>query len=287
MSIKQSYSRAFVWSMIVGTGFAIITFITNWLVLIHQDKPLTLYQLFDISFYYFTPLLSWAILTFITIKFFDTWVDNRANLKSIFFKLVIVILLLSPIVRVFDILVDYTLKNIIGMVQINPFKILNDVWLVVLFSTPTAAFKMILITIIVYLDKKSFKSSDTITIRTGDGTYHVIHKNSISYLQADGNYVIIRTNGDEYRTRETLKSLDAKLGSTFFRVHKSTVVNSNDIKQMKHWRNGEYLLIMSDDKPLTSSKSYKSAIDQIKEQIIENSAMKSDPKSATVHPMTA
>ncbi|MEP1032546.1 LytTR family transcriptional regulator DNA-binding domain-containing protein [Ekhidna sp.] len=287
MLSKISNRKIFLWSILIGSALSLIMFVSNWLVLIHRDETPTAIQLFDISFYYFIPLGSWAIITLIAIKYADLWIHSNEKLRSIIFKISMVIILSSPIVRIFDILADYSIKNLLGMISANPFQILNDVWLVVLFSSPTAAFKMLVILSVVCYYKLNRGKNKTLTIRTRDGAYHTIKKESISYLLADGNYLNIHAEGVEYRSRNTLKSLESILEEDFFRIHKSSIINWNHIKQLKHWRNGEYLIVMLDDKPLTSSKSYKAAISQIKSKMIVTGKVKDYPRSATVHPTIA
>lgn len=284
MQKERSDKEVYLWSISIGLGLSLITFVSNWLGLIHKGESLTVYQLFDISFYYFTPLVSWALLTIIAMRFLEHWIRRKGSLKGKILKLVSIVILLSPFVRVFDILVDFSLKNLFGLMHESPFKILNDVWLVVVFSSPTAAFKILVIISIVYFLKRQINQSTKLTLRTTDGAYHVIAINIIMYMQADGNYLNLKTNEGTFRIRNTLKSLEPSLGNHFFRIHKSTIVNSSFIKQLKHWRNGEYLLVMVDEKPLTSSKSYKSSIDEIKNQLSTTDGVESHPNSATIHP---
>lgn len=279
--------NALKWSLLIGLGLSAVQFVSNWIGLIHQNQTPTSFQLFDISFYYFSPLVSWTILTIIAIKTADRWMMNKARIRAALLQLIVIVLLASPLVRMFDILVDFSAKNLLGMIHLNPLAVLNDVWLVVLFSTPMAAFKIVVIMGVVYYYKRQASEKKTLTVRTGDGAYHVIPCTSIVYLQADGNYLNVQTSTEIFRTRTTLKSLQSKLGSGFLRIHKSTIVNWRHIKQLKHWRNGEYLLMMTNDKPLTSSKSYKTSIDFIKDQIMVPNEAADDPRSATVHPTMA
>lgn len=284
---KNNNLQVFKWSLWIGIGLAIVQFLTNWLGMIHRGESPSAYQLFDISFYYFTPMLSWTLLTVGILRLVNKKVVSKEYLRKHLLQVLVAVLLLSPLVRMFDILVDYTLKNMLGMVSASPFKVLNDVWLVVLFSTPTAAFKiLVVITIVVVFHHRS-SDRTKLTIRLGNGTYRVIELDSICYLQSEGNYLKIQTMDESFRTRMTLKSLEIRLGKGFYRIHKSTIVNYQHIKQLKHWRNGEYLLVMSDDKPLTSSKSYKTTIDQIKNLMVTKDEVVSNPKSATVRPTMA
>ncbi|WP_436516298.1 LytR/AlgR family response regulator transcription factor [Ekhidna sp. To15] len=287
MQKESSDRKVYLWSISIGIGLSLITFFSNWLGLIHSGESPNMYQLFDISFYYFTPLISWVLLTFFALRYSENWIYRRESLKKKFLKLLTIVILLSPLVRVFDILADFSLKNILGLIQINPLTILNDVWLVVLFSTPAAVFKILTIIFIVYFFKRQRVRSSRLTLRTNDGAYHVIASSEIMYMQADGNYLNLTTIEGAYRMRNTLKSLEPSLGSDFYRIHKSTIVNRNFIRQLKHWRNGEYLIIMINDKPLTSSRSYKISVDEIKEVIAMQSEQVFDPTLETVRPTIA
>ena len=194
--------------------------------------------------------------------------------------------MISPFIRIFDILIDFTIKYLLGMIAVSPFKVLKDVWMVVVFSAPFAVFKLLVIIAIVFYFQRQYLTQSYLTIRTSNGTYHQVNPTSIQYIQADGNYLILVGN-EEYRIRNTLKSIIPTLGNDFYRIHKSTVINRSFVKQLKHWRNGEYLIVMSDDKPLTSSKSYKHAISQLKDFMRTNSRVAVHPNSATIHPTVA
>ena len=61
----------------------------------------------------------------------------------------------------------------------------------------------------------------------------------------------------KYVIRESLKNMETKLpGHTFFRIHKSTIVNTKYIKQIVPQRNGEFKLILVNGDNLKVSRSY-------------------------------
>ena len=77
-----------------------------------------------------------------------------------------------------------------------------------------------------------------ILIPLQDG-FEVISKSSIIYCEADDNYTkIYLRNGEKYLVSRTLKYFEEVLGTdNFIRVHKSFLVNANDI--VKYYRKGK------------------------------------------------
>lgn len=72
---------------------------------------------------------------------------------------------------------------------------------------------------------------EKIALPTADG-FQVIHFNEILYCQASENYSYINTvTGDSFLVTKTLKGLEELLPSTsFFRIHKSILLNINYVK---------------------------------------------------------
>ncbi|TYA73991.1 LytR/AlgR family response regulator transcription factor [Seonamhaeicola marinus] len=77
-----------------------------------------------------------------------------------------------------------------------------------------------------------------ILIPLQDG-FEVINKASIVYCEADDNYTeLYLRNGEKYLVSKTLKYFEDILGSeNFVRIHKSFLVNVNDI--VKYYRKGK------------------------------------------------
>ncbi|HET9697860.1 MAG TPA: LytTR family DNA-binding domain-containing protein [Terriglobales bacterium] len=85
-----------------------------------------------------------------------------------------------------------------------------------------------------------------------------IQLDEIDYLEAAGNYVRLHTGGNEYLTRDTMSSFEAKLSeSDFVRIHRSVIVNRKRIKELRPWFTGEYVVILTTGKELTLSRGYR------------------------------
>jgi two-component system LytT family response regulator len=100
------------------------------------------------------------------------------------------------------------------------------------------------------------------TITVHDGNQHLVLKvNLIDYVEAAGNYICIHYEDEVFVIRKTLKSLMENLDeSVFIRIHRSTIINTRQIKAIRPHINGEYLLTLGDDKRVKVSRTYKDAI---------------------------
>lgn len=109
------------------------------------------------------------------------------------------------------------------------------------------------------------KLNERSTLTVHDGNQHlVLEMNLIDYVEAAGNYVCIHYEDDVHVIRQTLKSLTEQLDdSVFIRIHRSTIVNTRQIKAIRPHINGEYMLTLGDGKRVKVSRTYKDAISQL------------------------
>jgi len=103
---------------------------------------------------------------------------------------------------------------------------------------------------------------DKATITIHDGSQHFVLKvNLIDYVEAAGNYICIHYEDEVHVIRKTLKSLMENLdASVFIRIHRSTIINSRQVRAIRPHINGEYLLTLGDGKRVKVSRTYKDAI---------------------------
>ena len=106
------------------------------------------------------------------------------------------------------------------------------------------------------------KPGDKATITVHDGIQHlVLEVNLIDYVEAAGNYICIHYEDEVHVIRRTLKSLMENLDeSVFVRIHRSTIINTRQIKAIRPHINGEYLLTLGGDKRVKVSRTYKDTI---------------------------
>ena len=80
----------------------------------------------------------------------------------------------------------------------------------------------------------------------------------IDWIEAEGNYLRLHAGKDSHLLRETMNRLASKLNpDKFLRIHRSTLVNIERIKELQPLFSGDYVVILRDGKQLTLSRSYR------------------------------
>jgi two-component system LytT family response regulator len=88
-----------------------------------------------------------------------------------------------------------------------------------------------------------------------------IDVDSIEHIEAAGDYMCIRTADNSLILRETMKDLERRLDPRVFqRVHRSTIVNLNQVRQVKPHTNGECFLVLDSGAQVKVSRSYRDVI---------------------------
>ena len=86
----------------------------------------------------------------------------------------------------------------------------------------------------------------------------------IKWIDAAGDYMCIHANDDTFILRRTMKELEKELSPQLFqRVHRSAIVNVNQVEKLCNQQNGEYHLQLKNGQQLKVSRSYKDKIKQL------------------------
>ncbi len=94
-----------------------------------------------------------------------------------------------------------------------------------------------------------------------DDRIRFIKTERIDYLEAAGNKVRLHVGNDAFEIRTTLRGLAARLDpSQFIRIHRSTVVNLDRVREVQPWFGGDYLAILVDGRQLKVSRSYRDSL---------------------------
>jgi two-component system LytT family response regulator len=84
---------------------------------------------------------------------------------------------------------------------------------------------------------------------------------TIERIDAAGDYMCIQTAGNTLILRETMKDLEKRLDPRRFqRVHRSTIVNLDLVKQVKPHTNGECFLVLESGAQIKVSRSYRDVV---------------------------
>ena len=88
-----------------------------------------------------------------------------------------------------------------------------------------------------------------------------VEMGSIEHIEAAGDYMCIYTGDNSLILRETMKDLERRLDpKTFQRVHRSTIVNLDQVRQVRPHTNGECFLVLESGAEVKVSRSYRDVV---------------------------
>lgn len=89
----------------------------------------------------------------------------------------------------------------------------------------------------------------------------IVKTNEIQFIKSQGKYAEIHTKDHCHLIRRSLQSLQEQLDSkVFFRIHRSSIVNINFIKELQAWFHGDYNVILNNGTELKLSRRYSQEI---------------------------
>jgi len=90
--------------------------------------------------------------------------------------------------------------------------------------------------------------------------------NEIFHLEASGDYTILTTDNDQYVSSTGISKLEDKLNpEIFIRIHRSTIINLEKLKEIEKHFNGGLIVKMQNGKTFPVSRTYAKII---KEKVI-------------------
>jgi two-component system LytT family response regulator len=100
-----------------------------------------------------------------------------------------------------------------------------------------------------------------VTVKKGERIL-LLKVSDIHWIEAQGNYVSLKFEKESQMLRETMDTMESQLDPrSFIRVHRSTINNINQIKELHVWARGEYRVITHSGKAFTLSRGYRSRLD--------------------------
>jgi len=107
------------------------------------------------------------------------------------------------------------------------------------------------------VDKLKRKEPPRLAIRDGGRTTWV-RQQDIEWIDAAGDYMCVHAGGNTYIMRMTMKKLEKELDPEILqRIHRSTIVNVKQVREMQAHINGEYFLTLNCGHTIKLSRSYK------------------------------
>jgi len=95
-----------------------------------------------------------------------------------------------------------------------------------------------------------------------DGRVFFVRVDEVDYMESAANYVRLHVGAEVHLIRERLGDLAARLDpSRFARIHRSTVVNVDRIKEIQPWFSGDALVILRGGQKLRLSRMFRAGLE--------------------------
>jgi len=96
------------------------------------------------------------------------------------------------------------------------------------------------------------------------GRVFFLKTEEIDYIQAEDYYVKLQVGRKGHLLRETMNEMEEKLDpSRFLRIHRSTIVNIERIRELQQHFNGDYIVILNDGTELKLSRSRREHLQKL------------------------
>jgi two-component system, LytTR family, response regulator len=100
-----------------------------------------------------------------------------------------------------------------------------------------------------------------LVIRSG-GRITILPVRDVDWIEAEGDYVRIHAGTVAHLLRETMRQLETELDPTrFVRIHRSTIVNVERIRELQPYFRGEYAVILHDGTSLKLSPGHRERLE--------------------------
>ena len=98
------------------------------------------------------------------------------------------------------------------------------------------------------------------TVRDRD-RYVLVRASDLDWIEAAANYVRLNTRDRGFMLRMTLVEMERRLDpAEFIRIHRSTIVNTSRIKEIRPDAHGDYDVVLVDGRTLKMSRSYRERV---------------------------
>jgi two-component system, LytTR family, response regulator len=104
---------------------------------------------------------------------------------------------------------------------------------------------------------------ERLIIKSG-GRAFFLKTEEIDWIEAEGKYVRLHVGKESYLLREAIGSLEAQLDPKRFpRIHRSTIVNIDRVRELQPWFHNEYRVILRDGTQLMLSRSCRKKLGEL------------------------
>ena len=103
---------------------------------------------------------------------------------------------------------------------------------------------------------------DRLVVKSG-GRVFFLRTDDLDWIEAAGNYVRLHLGEESHLFRETMTRMETRLDPRrFVRIHRSRIVNTERIRELQPWFNGEYVVILRNGTRLPLSRGYREKLQE-------------------------
>ena len=96
------------------------------------------------------------------------------------------------------------------------------------------------------------------------GRVQFLHVDDVEWLEACANYVQLHVGREIHMLRGTMNAIEKQLDpEKFVRIHRSTIVRIDRIKEMLSSFEGDYVVVLRDGTRLSLSRGYRGRFDKV------------------------
>ncbi|HEY7403503.1 MAG TPA: LytTR family DNA-binding domain-containing protein [Candidatus Angelobacter sp.] len=90
------------------------------------------------------------------------------------------------------------------------------------------------------------------------GRFLFLNVRDLDWIEAEGNYLRLHSNGVSHLVRGNMNEMERKLDpARFMRIHRSTIVNLQRIREVQPWFRGHHRVVMNNGQELKLSRYQK------------------------------
>ncbi len=113
--------------------------------------------------------------------------------------------------------------------------------------------------------KSDREYTDRLLVKTG-GKALFLRVEEIDWVEAQGNYLSLHSGTNSYLIRQTMGEMEMGLDPhKFLRIHRSTIVNIERIKELRQLFHGDYGVVLHNGTRLTLSRNYRHKVPACRE----------------------
>ncbi len=272
--VAPEYMNLYLSLLTIYILIALCSVLTSTMDDVFRGNEVSLVTIIHVSFFYITPLIVWIFLMpvvgYLSSRYSLLKMKSLKRHLAIHF---IIALIAAPLIRILSLILDFSLKSAFGLIKVPAWEVIVDVWYVAITTAPRAFYTYWLILLsfslwFAFLIKKKegktikkaskkFLRKKEISVQDGNKIL-ILNLRKVFWISVNGNYIQLHTQEGVFRRRETLSSFESQVDpGIFFRIHRSTLVNKEAIESWQHWRRGEYLIRLKNEKCVTSSRGYR------------------------------